>query len=772
MRSAALLACIFLASAAPAGHRRFELTVDNIMRGPNLYGYHFAEMRWSGDDQRVYFRWKKYDEPVDKEPAVWVVNRDGSGLRRLSDEEAKNAPPADGDFSPDHKRMAYAQDGDIFVYDFTNDKPLRLTHTTEAESDPHFLHDGARVAYTRNQNLFVVSPATGATVQMTDIRTGTDPEKAKEEKETPEQKYLKAEEKALLAVVRAREAEEEAKKAREQKENPRKPFYLGAEDKVASLRLTPDEKFVFALIEQGSKNIRKTEVPNYVTTSGYTEEIPGRTDVGEPEPHQRLAVIDVSTGQVKWVSFRPDPNKPDLTNSVDLDQPAWSQDGSRAVLFADARDHKDRWLVALDPAQASLRVLAHLHDDAWIGGPEQGDVRPAFVNGGGNVVYLSEQTGWAHVYSVPFAGGEPKALTSGAWEVKNVHASHDGSRLFLVTSEAGLGEQQCYVMPAAGGLVTRLTFASGLHDCVLSPDEKWIVDEYSYVNKPPDLYAQTVSLQPPNTRLTYSPAPDFGDYPWSDLPLFYISARDGAKLPAKLWRPPQQQPGGPGVIFVHGAGYLQDVHRGWTYYAREYMFNHLLAARGYTVVEVDYRASAGYGRNWRTAIYRHMGGIDLTDQVDAAKWLVETQHVDPKRIGIYGGSYGGFLTLMAMFKEPDVFAAGSAQRPVTDWAHYNDGYTSQILNLPQNDPEAYRQSSPIYFADGLRGHLLICHGVVDTNVHFQDTVRLAQKLIELRKENWSVAFYPVENHDFQQPTSWADEYKRILKLFEETIGRR
>jgi dipeptidyl aminopeptidase/acylaminoacyl peptidase len=201
------------------------------------------------------------------------------------------------------------------------------------------------------------------------------------------------------------------------------------------------------------------------------------------------------------------------------------------------------------------------------------------------------------------------------------------------------------------------------------------------------------------------------------------------------------------------------------------MFNHLLAERGYTVVEVDYRASAGYGRNWRTAIYRHMGGIDLSDEVDAARWLVQTQGVDAKRIGIYGGSYGGFITLMAMFKEPDVFAAGSAQRPVSDWAHYNDGYTASILNLPQDDPEAYRQSSPIYFAAGLRGHLLICHGVVDTNVHVQDTVRLAQKLIELRKENWQVAFYPVESHDFQQPTSWADEYKRILKLFDETIGR-
>jgi dipeptidyl aminopeptidase/acylaminoacyl peptidase len=199
------------------------------------------------------------------------------------------------------------------------------------------------------------------------------------------------------------------------------------------------------------------------------------------------------------------------------------------------------------------------------------------------------------------------------------------------------------------------------------------------------------------------------------------------------------------------------------------MFHHLLMERGFLVIDIDYRASSGYGRDWRTAIYRHMGGVDLDDHVDAAKWLVAEHGVDAKRIGIYGGSYGGFITLMALFTTPDVFAAGAALRPVTDWAHYNHPYTANILNTPQKDPEAYRQSSPIYFAEGLKGALLICHGVIDTNVNFQDTVRLAQRLIELRKENWEVAMFPLEDHTFVEPTSWADEYKRILRLFETRL---
>ncbi len=237
----------------------------------------------------------------------------------------------------------------------------------------------------------------------------------------------------------------------------------------------------------------------------------------------------------------------------------------------------------------------------------------------------------------------------------------------------------------------------------------------------------------------------------------------------RVYKPANFQRGGPAVVFVHGAGYLQNVHKWWSSYSHEYLFHHFLMEHGYLVIDIDYRGSAGYGRDWRTAIYRHMGGKDLDDHVDAARWIVSQYGVNPKKIGIYGGSYGGFITLMALFTQPDVFAAGAALRPVTDWAHYNHGYTSSILNMPQKDAEAYKQSSPIYFAAGLKGALLICHGMADTNVHFQDTVRLAQKLIELRKTNWDIAMYPVEDHGFVQPTSWADEYKRIFALFEKNL---
>lgn len=219
------------------------------------------------------------------------------------------------------------------------------------------------------------------------------------------------------------------------------------------------------------------------------------------------------------------------------------------------------------------------------------------------------------------------------------------------------------------------------------------------------------------------------------------------------------------VIFVHGAGYLQNAHKWWSSYFREYMFHNLLADQGYTVLDMDYRGSAGYGRDWRTGIYRFMGGKDLSDHIDGASYLVKNHGVNASKIGIYGGSYGGFITLMGLFTSPNTFAAGAALRPVTDWAQYNHPYTSNILNEPSNDSIAYKKSSPFYHAAGLKNALLICHGMVDVNVHYQDAVKLTQRLIELGKNNWELASYPMEDHGFVEPSSWTDEYKRIFKLF-------
>jgi dipeptidyl aminopeptidase/acylaminoacyl peptidase len=356
--------------------------------------------------------------------------------------------------------------------------------------------------------------------------------------------------------------------------------------------------------------------------------------------------------------------------------------------------------------------------------------------------------------------------------VTGVALSRDRRHFYLTTSEKSPFERHLYRMPVGGGAREQVTTRPGGHSVALSPDETMLADVFSTANRPPELFLARNRAGAPMTQLTTSPTAAWLAQRWIAPEIVRIPASDGVGVPARIYRPREvgAEPNGAAVIFVHGAGYLQNVHDWWSSYSREYQFHHVLAAKGYVVLDLDYRGSAGYGRDWRTAIYRHMGGRDLQDHVDASRWLAREHGIAPERVGIYGGSYGGFITLMALFTEAEHFGAGAALRSVTDWAHYNHGYTGRILNLPQADSVAYRRSSPIYHAAGLRDPLLMAHGMVDVNVHFSDIVRLTQRLIELGKENWELAVYPVEDHAFVRPDSWTDEYRRILELFDRHLG--
>jgi len=783
----------------PLSAQKLELTVDTIMRGQGLAGYAPRALRWSRDGKLVYFEWKQYTDPVEADFDTYVVGRDGKGLKKLTDEEAKHAPPRSAEWTRDRRLGVFVDSGDVFLYDADAKRRRALTGTNDAESDARFTKDEKRVTFVRGNNLYVLSLQDGTLVQKTNI-VGSDekgPHVSLFEDETKgktdSQKWVAQEAAKLSDVVARRAAEKKEDDAKRKAEIAIAPMKLKRGESITDLQLTPDEKYVIAFVSVESEDGKRTIVPSYVTDTGYTTDLPARRKVGDPQNASKVASISTTDGKVQWLKHGLEKVEPPVkeeekkTESVTQEKTEataqktetkepperevaiqsllWSDDGTKAVLPVRASDNKDAWYLAFDPATAASRVIFHEHDDAWVTWSFADFA--GFVPESYTLWLVSEHTGWMHLYTIPFDGGAPRALTSGEWEVDSVVVSEDKKFFHLTTSQESLFERHLYRMPIAGGAVTKLTTTEGWHEAVVSPDRTTFADLYSYSNKPWEVYIGMPSGE--LSRVTTSPAPEFASYPWIDVPIVHIPARDGMQVPARIYKPANWN-GGPAVIFVHGAGYLQNVHRAWSTYFREYMFHHLLMERGYLVLDLDYRASAGHGRNWRTAIYRHMGGVDLNDHVDAAQWLAREHKVDAKRIGIYGGSYGGFITLMAMFTTPDVFAAGAALRPVTDWAHYNHGYTSNILNTPQGDPEAYRRSSPIYFAEGLKGALLICHGVIDVNVHYQDSVRLAQRLIELRKENWELAGYPLEDHSFVEPTSWADEYKRILRLFERELS--
>jgi dipeptidyl aminopeptidase/acylaminoacyl peptidase len=760
-----VLAAAALVIASPQLHGApapFPLTVDSIMRGPKLVGFPPTGLRWSGDSARLYFEWRR---PGDDEASTWVVNRDGSQLRKLSDEERRSVPAPNGVWDQAHRRVLFVDEGDVVMVDSVAGTRRQITRTTGAEANPRWARRETAVTFTRDNNLFVVPLDSGEIAQLTDVQP-----KKRDPRETDSQKFVKAEEQKLIEHTRV-EAEKKKKHEEKEKAYALPKYELAERQSATDLQLSPDGKHVFVIVTERTETAKRPNVPNYVTESSYTEDIPARSFVGDAQDKRTLAVINTETGKSVTAES---PVKQDVRWAM----PQVSADGAIAVAHVRSDTNKDRWLLAVDPDSGKTRVLDALHDDAWVrelGGPGPNDPSFGWMPDQKRIWFLSERDGWMHLYTLDPSGEHPSAkqLTDGKWEIESLAVSPDKTKFYITSTEVHPGERHIYAMPIDGGARTKLTSMTGGSAGEASPDDSTFAIIYSAATKPHEVYLMPNRAGAEARQVTTTPTDEWRSFKWIDPQLVTYKTRDGVDVYARLFTPEmigaRRDPAAPAVVFVHGAGYAQNAHKYWPSYYREYMFHNLLASRGYVVLDPDYRASSGYGRDWRTAIYRHMGGKDLDDVVDGAKFLVATQRVNAKHIGVYGGSYGGFITLMAMFTSPDTFAAGAALRPVTDWSHYNHGYTSNILNEPQADAEAYRKSSPIYFAEGLKGALLICHGMVDTNVLFQDSVRLVQRLIELRKENWSIAPFPVENHGFEEETSWADEYKRILKLFEETL---
>jgi dipeptidyl aminopeptidase/acylaminoacyl peptidase len=758
------------AAPAAAPHGTFDFSIKGIMRGHDLVGRTPTDVRWSTDSRWIYFGWNPPGTDWRAPLKPYRVRADAGAVpESLTVAQMDSAGPtaAAGELSADKRLRVVEWSEDIFVVDQKTFAVRRLTSTVAHETDPHFDRGAHHVFFVRDNNAFSFDLGTGEERQLTDIRTGPRPKE--EEASKGQRASLEAQQIALLDVIKDQVHADSVKKHEEALQDSLRPstIWLEKDEMVRTLSVSPagNALVLLTVIPAGDKQ-RDVEIPHFVSKSGYTEDQKSREKVGDVQNGGRAAYVPLTRGDPTWLTLVPGDtaHAPGFASVL-----GWNSAGTEALVFAVSFDWKTRYIYAVG-AKGALSALDTLRDSAWVEGPAFGE--GGWYDSGKRIWFVSEADGWAHLYGMAADGSDKKQLTKGKWEVDDVALSPDERSFYLHTSEESPFEQQFYRMPITGGARTRITRTSGGHTVVASPNDQLLADVYSIANRPPELYLMRNQPGATESRLTLSPTAEWLSFPWIKPEIVMIPASDGAQVPARIYHPKDMgaQPNGAAVIFVHGAGYLHNVDNYWSFYFREYMFNHYLASKGYVVIDMDYRGSAGYGRDWRTAIYRHMGGRDLQDEVDGSKYLHDKFGIDPMRVGIYGGSYGGFMTLMAMFTEPTHFGAGAAIRSVTDWAHYNHWYTSRILNQPDKDTVAYHQSSPIYFAKGLQGHLLMLHGMVDDNVNFQDIVRLTQRLIELGKKNWDLAVYPVERHDFVRPTSWADEYGRIYDLFDRTIG--
>jgi len=795
MRQQHLLTALFLAGLAPLAFAQpvARITLEQAMADPDWIGNAVENAWWAWDGQSAYYTQKREGATIRdtfRQPIT------GGAAARLDGAERAGIDGEDAVVDASGTRMAFSRGGDIFVRQLATGALTQVTRSAAEESRPQWGPQG-QLVFRAGNDWFAWRDGAGL-AQASALRAEDDPDKQKKDDD------LRARQLRLIDTLRTDREKRDAAKAQDKAWRSADPTaappaaYLGKDVELVDSALSPDGRWLLAVTYPKEANLgQQGKLPKYVTESGYEELEEVRTRVGRNAPAAHsLWLVEVATGTVTPLKFdelpgiKTDPlaalrkkagRKPlegarDVRIETDGDGtgPAihWSADGRDAAVLVRAVDNKDRWIAQVDLASKKLVARDRLTDAAWINWNFNDFGWLPGANGRNRLWFLSEASGYSHLY-VSDAPGQSRAITAGRWEVSSPVATRDGRRFYFACNRDWPGDYEVCGVDANGGDVREITALDGVEEFRLSPDESKLLVRHSSAYVPAQL-AVVDAAGGAARELTDTRSAKFRAIDFIPPEIVKVPSKHGAgTVWGKFYGPKDYEPGKtyPIVMFVHGAGYLQNVHARYPNYFREQMFNNLLVDAGYVVLDLDYRASSGYGRDWRTAIYRGMGKPELDDYLDGLDWAVANRHADRARAGIYGGSYGGFMTLMALFREPGVFKAGAALRPVTDWSQYNHEYTSNILNTPELDPDAYKASSPIEYAAGLRDHLLIAHGMIDDNVFFKDSVMLTQKLIELRKDKWTLAPYPLERHGFTHPDAWYDEYRRIRELFGQALGR-
>lgn len=792
-----LTTAALLALTLAAAHAQEPVTLERIMADPDWIGNKPENAYWDDSSQAVYYERKRAGERI-RDPY------------RLTLIDAKAEPVAPGlpassnasrRYNADRTAVVWTQDGDVFWRRLPAGEVRQLTQTASAERDAQFVIGREAVSYRNGAGYVVHDLVSGGVRQLADLRFEDDPDEAETFdalRENQRRLYETVVEdarrdKALDDYREQRRAESEA--------GAPLPIYLGKKLEEAGMALSPDARHLLLVTQpEDSERGKRGVMPNYVTESGYTETVELRPRVGRNEPPPHTAwLIDLVDREVTKLAFDELPGvdedpvaalreravewhvergadreqvekqlKAPESRAIEVEEAVWSDDGSRVALQLHSRDNKDRWIVTTGTETPVLDTLDRLSDAAWINYTHNNF---GWLPDNETIWLQSEASGYSQLYTKRVGARRARALTRGEFVVEEPVLGPDAKYLYFRANARRPGTWEIHRVPVAGGDIETLTDLGGVNHFRLSPDGRSLLVIHSEFDRHEDLFHVLVA-DGSSTRLTDTVSDAFKAIDWVIPDIVEVpSSHVDRPIYSKLYLPPDYDATRqyPAVMFVHGAGYTQNAHAGWPYYFREFMFHTLLARDGVIVIDMDYRASKGYGRDWRTAIYRQMGHPELEDFQDGVAWLVENYNVDPARVGVYGGSYGGFMTFMALFRDPDLFAAGAALRPVVDWSHYNHGYTSNILNTPLLDPEAYEKSSPIYHAEGLDKPMLIAAGMQDDNVFFQDSVLLVQRLLELRKEDWEIALYPLDPHGFVHADSWLDEYRRIYKLMKRYV---
>ncbi len=711
-----------------------ELTVDRIFAQPSLSGRLTRGIAWAPDNQRLsYFETKGSGRDAKLE--LWTMDIT-TGERALlvsagtlesvlpaapsKETQATGAgrrPPAQYQWAPGGDALLFEGPRALAWFDLKSQTSRVLVNGKEDLSDAKISPDGKYVSFVRVHNIWLVSTADGKARALT--AGGT------EEVRKGELDWVYPEELEIFTG------------------------YWWAPDSSA-----------IAYLEMDERKVTQYSLVNFESFTGEAElqryPVPGGTN-----PAVRVFVAPVGGGEARAMDLGAETN-------MYIPRVSW-RPGSKQLAIQQLNRAQTMLELLIADARGGLHLTIMIFSDKdndWINVSD--DLH--FLKDGKRFLWSSERSGYRHLYLCDFSGKPPLQLTKGEWEVDHVDAVDEarGVVYFTATEKSPL-ERHLYRVGLDGSGFARITKEDGTHQVNFAPNAAMYVDTYSNANTPPrqDLYrADGTKL----ATLNENKVAELAEYHLSPVEFFTIKARDGVTLNCSMIKPPNFDPAKkyPVIVYTYGGpGTLgQVVVNEWT--GSGFLWHQMMAQKGYIIFSLDNRGSTGRGHVFETPIHYRFGAQELSDQRDGGEWLKMQPYVDAERIGIHGWSYGGHMTLHAMFEAPDIYKVGFAGGPVTDWHFYDTIYTERYMGLLPEHEESYQESSPIKSANKLQGKLLIAHGTGDDNVHYSNTLALIDDLIKAGKYVEVMAF-PGRGHGVSDLPAERVLWNRVTKFFLDNL---
>jgi dipeptidyl-peptidase 4 len=613
------------------------------------------------------------------------------------------------EWSRSGRQLLLSVNGDLFLFSLDTGSWEQLTATAEAERDPKLSADGARVAFRRGHDLYVLEIATKQVTRLTDDGSAT--------LLNGELDWVYPEELDLSTAY----------------------WWAPDSKRIAYLQFDIAREMIYPQVALGG--LRAVVEP---------ERYP---QAGTPNADVRVGVVAASGGATHWMDLGD-------TRGYLISRVYWTPDSTRLAIERLNRVQNQLDLLLADAAAGTARSILSESDPYWI---NQNDLFRFLADG--QFIWGSERDGFRHLYLYSLDGKQRKRITEGPWEVTDIAGVDEArQKIYYVSTEAGPLERQLYSIKLNGKDRARVSQGAGTHEISLGPTAEFYLDDFSSLSEPPRSTLRSIGGD--EWTVFHDAGRKLIDaYALQPPEIVTFKAHDGTELYGRVIKPANFSAGEkyPAVVMVYGGPGEQVVRNVWEGIG----WAQLLAARGFVVWEMDNRGSSGRGHAFETPLYRRFGRTELADQLEGLRYLLAQGFVDPARVGIYGWSYGGFMTLYSLLNAPDAFRAGIAGAPVTNWRNYDTIYTERYLGLPSENAEGYRAGSAVEYASKLKAKLLMLHNIEDDNVLFQNTLQMADALEQAGKI-FDMLVYPQKSHGVSGP---ADKQllEEMTEFFEKSL---